>query len=277
MRSARCFLAGAAVLTLLLAAARPAAAEQGCNGAQLFERARFGPAEECFEAALSDPEGSDVEPAVVHAYLAALRLIEDDESAARAHVAIAMALSAEVSAPPGAPPQLVEQLERARARRRGGVMSLSIAAPECPPVGATARFRSEVRDVPAGVPYVLALSCEAPGGEPVRQERSAFPSVDVEVSTAGASAGESLSCSSQLLGERGSVFLTASRQVPLCAPDDASGGAPAASSGGAPDNFWVWFGIGTASALVAVAAIVVGVIFGTAPTEAHLGSAVLEP
>jgi hypothetical protein len=274
----------------VLLAARPGLAEEAPWGVQLFERARFDPAEEWFERVLSEPDVSDMEPAAVHAYLAALRLIASDEPEAVAHARAAVRADPEVSAPPGAPPRLDEILEAARSSRESRPFRVAYETTTCPVGGAPIQVQARLSGAPAGLETSLIMTCTLRADTVEAEPAQRVAQLQLP---AGSSAGEELiRCRTTARSAAGRLLLVEAFETPVCegirpsaepeqlplAPEEAVEAAPPPEPEAAArhDRFWLWFGLGTAAFTVVTAAIVIGLVATATPDEPIIGSAVLE-
>lgn len=270
---------------LWVAIASPGFADEARDGRALFEQARFDEALAWFEAVLADPAATVATITTAHLYVAALRLVEGDEAAARDHAAAAVALDGDVRSPPGAPRRLDDILGEARAGRPEGGLDVRVEAPSCGAPGSSVSVRATASGTPPGLVRIVRLRCS--GGErAVAAESEA--AAQVEISVPDASVAVPLSCVASALSGAGVELRATSREIPLCrvetlpSPRDvaaahargqrsrraAPAGATERPSG--QGRGWLWVGVGAGAAVV-VAAVVVGVLIGTADRDVTLG------
>ena len=273
-----------ALMALGLAAvglAAPASAQGLDEGRRLYNEADFRGARAALEAVLASSSVGRAELAEAHALLSSLSHMAGDGREAEEHAEAALALEPDARPPPGASEVLVSLFEEIRDRRRGEAAELRIETSESPTIGRPLRVVLELRAAPDGLVAELTLRC-SPGGEEVFEGEGPPPSLEV---TAVPRAAE-LRCHGEGTSPRGASLLTSSVELTAQAAEEVSddttpecaveGAGPGCSPVGVEDSGererpispWVWVGVGGGAALLAVAAVVLTVVFW--PQEATI-------
>jgi tetratricopeptide (TPR) repeat protein len=254
------------------------------DGVALFRQARFDDAEAAFEAVLEATSATAGQVAAAHLYLAALALVANDEAAAAQHARAAVALDPAATAPEGSPLRLEALLRDAAAALPEGGLAVAIEAPSCPAAGAPVQVRASLTGAPPGLVSSLVLRC-ACGAAPAQEaEAAAATVVELAASTNGAGAGDSLECTADARSTGGATLRSRRLAITLCQPAvaevEAGAGAGAASDDAERERrrrrIGLGVGLGVGGALVAAAAVVLGVLLGTGPDSAEIGEVGLD-
>lgn len=279
-------------MALLFSWVNIALAEVGRDGGRLFRQARFGEAEAWCEGVLRNSSSTARQLAEAHLYLAALQVMEGDETRARHHVRAWLALDADLALPPGLPLQLEELREELLRELPHEGITLSVDAPECLPDDSGLRIEVAVQGAPEGLLSTVALECGA-ASNPWRNERPWSESVQIEIPQGEGLVGGTLACAVLALGPSGATLRRQVFEVQSCTVgrDDGEGGVELDldldsrvededRSLGVVERErrspWVWVGVALGTTAVVAAAVSLGVVFGTMPDEAVLGAVELE-
>jgi len=192
------------------------------------------------------------------------------------HVYIAVALDPEMRSPPGSPPRLEALIANAARARPEGRMRVDVEIPAAPVAGAPVHVRASASGAPEGLVSALELRCSCGDSEMTRRTEQA--TIELDMPTPSSAAGQQLSCSATARTESGAELLAGRSESTLTAvapPDGGATVAPTAEERQRRRRLWLGIGIGSGAAVV-VAAVIVGVVVGTRPDQAFVGTAGLD-